>query len=46
MWKIFLGFAAFAVLSVLVLMKAGGNIEVPNEHGIVVSEPSASAPKH
>jgi len=47
MWKIVLGFAAFAVLSILLLMKGGGGIEVGGEqHGIPVSEPAASAAQH
>jgi hypothetical protein len=48
MWKLALGFVAFAALSLFVIFKAGGNIDMGGEkHGSEVSheaEPAKAAP--
>ena len=39
MWKMLLGFIAFAVLAVFLLMKGGGNVDMGGEkHGIETPE--------
>ncbi len=44
MWKIALGFIAFAAVVMYVLMKSGGDIDLSGEkHGIEVPPPAASA---
>lgn len=45
MWKLVLGFAAFAALALFVLMKSGGNIDMGGEkHDVTAAhEPAASA---
>ena len=46
MWKLALGFVAFAAISLVVLKNAGGNLDMGGEkHGIEVTEQAASAPK-
>ncbi len=48
MWKLALGFVAFAALALFVIFKAGGNIDMGGEkHGSEVSheaEPAKAAP--
>jgi hypothetical protein len=47
MWKIALGFAAFAGLGLYLLMQSGANVDMGGEqHGVPVHEaaPAASAP--
>jgi hypothetical protein len=48
MWKLALGFVAFAALSLFVIFKAGGNIDMGGEkHGSEISheaEPAKAAP--
>jgi hypothetical protein len=45
MWKLFLGFALFAVMAIFLMKNAGGGIEMGAEkHMIETSEPAASAP--
>jgi hypothetical protein len=47
MWKIFIGFVAFAALALFVLMKAGDKANMQGEaagHAPAVSEPAASTP--
>ena len=51
MWKLILGFVAFAAIAMYVLTKAGGDIDMGGEkHGIDTShsepaKPAASAPE-
>jgi hypothetical protein len=46
MWKIAVGFAAFAGLALFIMMKSGADVDMGGEkHGIEVHEaPAASAP--
>jgi hypothetical protein len=45
MWKIAVGFAAFAGLALFIMMKSGADIDMGGEkHGIEVHEAPASAP--
>jgi hypothetical protein len=49
MWKIAIGFVAFAALAMFVLLKGGGNVDMSGEkHGTeaVQAEPAASGAKH
>ena len=42
MWKIVVGFLAFAGLAMFILMKSGGDIDMTGEkHGIESHEPAA-----
>ncbi len=44
MWKIFVGFIAFAAIALFVIMKAGDKVDMQGESaGHVASEPAASA---
>jgi len=44
MWKLFLGFIAFAALALFILTKSGGNVDMSGEkHGVESHEPAASA---
>jgi hypothetical protein len=44
MWKIVVGFIAFAALALYVLNKAGGDIDLTGEkHGIEAPHPAASS---
>ena len=46
MWKLALGFVAFAAISLVVLKNAGGTVDLGGEkHGVEVTEHAASAPK-
>jgi hypothetical protein len=47
MWKIFVGFIAFAALALFVIMKAGDKVDMQGEaggHAPVASEPAPSTP--
>jgi len=45
MWKLALGFVAFAAISLVVMKNAGGNVDMGGEkHGIETAEHAASAP--
>jgi hypothetical protein len=47
MWKIFVGFIAFAALALFVILKAGDKVDMQGEaggHAPAASEPAASAP--
>jgi hypothetical protein len=44
MWKIVVGFLAFAGLAMFILMKSGGDIDMSGEkHGVDAHEPAAPA---
>ena len=44
MWKIVVGFVAFAALAMFILMKSGGDIDMSGEkHGVDSHEPAAHA---
>jgi hypothetical protein len=46
MWKLALGFVAFAAISLFVLKSVGGDVDLGGEkHGIEAAEHAASAPK-
>lgn len=45
MWKIAVGFAAFAGLALFIMMKTGADVDMGGEkHGIEVHDTPASAP--
>ncbi len=46
MWKLIVGFIAFAALALFILTKSGGNIDLSGEkHDVAAGhEPAASAP--
>jgi len=47
MWKLALGFAAFAALFLFILSKAGGSVDMGGEkHMIEPADYAASAPAH
>jgi len=44
MWKLILGFIAFAALALFVIMKGGNNLDMGGEkHGTETAEPHAAA---
>ncbi|RZL32357.1 MAG: hypothetical protein EOP35_20215 [Rubrivivax sp.] len=43
MWKLIVGFIAFAALALFILTKSGGNIDLSGEkHDVAAHEPAAS----
>jgi hypothetical protein len=43
MWKLIVGFIAFAALALFILTKSGGNIDLGGEkHDVTAHEPAAS----
>lgn len=43
MWKLIVGFIAFAALALFILTKSGGNIDLGGEkHDVAAHEPAAS----
>jgi hypothetical protein len=44
MWKLLVGFAAFAALAIFILMKSGGNIDMSGEkHDVTAPHAEAAA---
>lgn len=45
MWKLLIGFVVVAAVALVVLKKAGGNVDMGGEkHGVETSEPAKAAP--
>lgn len=43
MWKLIVGFIAFAALALFILTKSGGNVDLSGEkHDVTAHEPAAS----